>query len=126
MLLNKSEFHIKKILVINICYSPTGRSVNWEKQCAEVLSSDHTKTGGTVFLNMDQLMPVNSIIFLWEKTRPIGLTTNHSTNLPGLAGKVKKFHPLPEPIRLHDLQNSAHSCTEKKINGGPKKWVHTV
>ena len=28
-----------------------------------------------------------------------------------------KFRPLPEPIRLQDLLNSARSRTEKKING---------
>ena len=39
---------------------------------------------------------------------------NNSTNLPCFSGKIEKFRPLPEPIRLHDLQNSARSRTEKK------------
>ena len=28
----------------------------------------------------------------------------------------KKFRPLPEPIKLQDLLNSARSRTEKKLN----------
>ena len=39
---------------------------------------------------------------------------NNVTNLPRFSGKIEKFRPLPEPIRLHDLQNSARSRTEKK------------
>ena len=34
---------------------------------------------------------------------------------PGLAGKIVKNRPLPEPIRLQGLENSAQSQTKKKI-----------
>ena len=34
-----------------------------------------------------------------------------------LVGKIVKNHPLQEPIRLQDLENSAHSQTVKKIKG---------
>ena len=34
-----------------------------------------------------------------------------------LVGKIVKNHPLQEPIRLQDLENSAHSQTIKKIKG---------
>ena len=37
---------------------------------------------------------------------------------PRFVHKIEKFFPLPDPIRLHDLQNSARSHTEKKINQG--------
>jgi len=30
-------------------------------------------------------------------------------------GKIENFRPLPEPIRLQDLENSAHSQAKKKI-----------
>lgn len=33
------------------------------------------------------------------------------------AGRMGKFRPLPEPMRLQDLLNSARSQTEKKENG---------
>ena len=33
---------------------------------------------------------------------------------PGLVGKIEKFRPYPEPIRLQDPQNSARSRIEKK------------
>ena len=34
---------------------------------------------------------------------------------PPRAGRMEKFRPLPEPIRLQDLLNSARSGTEKNI-----------
>ena len=44
-------------------------------------------------------------------------TTNKLPTIPlGLAGKIVKNRPLSEPIRLHDLENSARSLTKKKIN----------
>ena len=36
------------------------------------------------------------------------------TILPGLAGKIVKNRSLSEPIRLQDLENSAHSQIKKK------------
>ena len=35
---------------------------------------------------------------------------------PGLAGKIVKYRPLSEPIRLQDLEDSARSQAWKKIN----------
>ena len=35
--------------------------------------------------------------------------------LAELVGKIVKNHPLQEPIRSQDLENSAHSQTVKKI-----------
>ena len=46
---------------------------------------------------------VNNIKYQESKAQA-SLATNHAI-----------MHQLPEPIRLHDLQNSACSCTEKKI-----------
>ena len=34
---------------------------------------------------------------------------------PGLAGKIVKYRPLSEPIRLQDLEDSARSQAWKKI-----------
>ena len=34
---------------------------------------------------------------------------------PRLAGKIVKYRPLSEPIRLQDLEDSAHSQAWKKI-----------
>ena len=34
---------------------------------------------------------------------------------PRLVGKIVKYRPLLEPIRLQDLENSAHSQAWKKI-----------
>jgi len=31
-------------------------------------------------------------------------------------GKIENFRPLPEPIRLQDLENSARSQAKKKKN----------
>ena len=36
--------------------------------------------------------------------------------LPEAAGKIENFRPLPEPIRLQDLENSARSQAKKKIS----------
>ena len=35
---------------------------------------------------------------------------------PGLVGKIVKYRPLSEPIRLQDLQDSAPSQAWKKVN----------
>ena len=35
---------------------------------------------------------------------------------PGLAGKIVKYHPLSEPIKLEDLEDSARSQAWKKID----------
>ena len=35
---------------------------------------------------------------------------------PGLAGKIVKYCPLSEPIRLQDLEDSARSQAWKRIN----------
>ena len=35
---------------------------------------------------------------------------------PGLAGKIVKYRPLSEPIRLQDLEDSARSKAGRKIN----------
>ena len=46
------------------------------------------------------------------------VTNAHATRAripPGLAGKIEKFCPLPEPIRLQVSQNLARLRTEKKI-----------
>ena len=34
---------------------------------------------------------------------------------PGFAGKIAKYRPLSEPIRLQDLEDSARSQARKKI-----------
>ena len=39
---------------------------------------------------------------------------------PGLAGKIVKYRPLSEPIRLQDLEDSARSQAWKKIKNGIK------
>ena len=36
--------------------------------------------------------------------------------VPLTAGKIGKFRPLPQPIRLQDLVDLARSRTDKKIN----------
>ena len=66
-------------------------------------------------LSTSQPRPVNNIfLFFSEGKQGPGLATNHATNPLVFAGKIEKF--LAEPIRLHDLQNSARSRTEKKTN----------
>lgn len=45
----------------------------------------------------------------YSKTLPI----SDAALTHGLAGKIEKFRPLPELMRLHDLQNSARSRTAK-------------
>ena len=45
---------------------------------------------------------------------------------PGLTGKIVKNRPLLEPIRLQDLEDSARSQAQKKINNNysPKRrWL---
>ena len=52
------------------------------------------------------------------------------TILPGLAGKIVKYRPLSEPIRLQDLEDSARSQTWKKImcyiNNNNSKTIRPV
>ena len=37
------------------------------------------------------------------------------TILPGLAGKIVKYRPLSEPLRLQDMKDSARSQAWEKI-----------
>lgn len=81
---------------MHICYSPGLRvGIN----CAREYGP-RPQTEGTVCPNTDQQGP--------------GLATSHITKPPGFVGKIEKFCPLPESIRLRNLQNSAPSRKEKK------------
>ena len=66
------------------------------------------KTERTIFPNIHQPKPVNNIFS--ERKQGLGLATNPF----GFVDKMEKYCPLPEPIRLHDLQNSASSARRKE------------
>ena len=68
------------------------------------------KTEGTVFPIRNALgRQIAFYLFLFYFAHKKGITTNP----PRLADKIVKLHPLSEPIRLHDLENPAHSRSEK-------------
>ena len=81
---------------MHICYS---QGIRIGKNCAREYGP-RQQTQGTVCPFTDQQGP--------------GFATSHTTKPPRFVGKIKKFCPLPEPIRLRNLQNSAPSRTEKK------------
>ena len=76
------------------------------KIVSEVLSTlprPVVKTEGTVFTNTDQPTLVNNIFtFCRKKTRPRSCDKPKKENPPEFAGKIEKFRPLLEPIRLND------------------------
>ena len=59
----------------------------------------------------------------WIKNHGVLLIHKQQTNLwmklptipPGLAGKIVKYRPLSEPIRLQDLEDSALSQAWEKM-----------
>lgn len=88
----------------------TGQEVHTGKTCAYSFLQPLPilKINGTVFPNMDQLVKY-MFSFIHKKQGP-GLPANNEKKkkCPGLQLKIAKFCLLPEPIRLHDSQNSAH------------------
>ena len=68
-----------------------------------VLNTEHT-----VFPNTYKPRQVNNIFS--ARKQGLGLTTNPF----GFMDKMEKYRPMPEPIRLHDLQNSASHALRKK------------
>ena len=50
-----------------------------------------------------------------QTTNKLVLWMKLPTILPGLAGKIVKYRPLSEPIRLQDLEDSIRLQAWKKI-----------
>ena len=67
-----------------------------------------------------------TLLFVFARKQGPHLATNHRTNPPGFAGKIEKFRPQPEPIRLHDEQNFVHRSINYVINTGVFYWWKTI
>lgn len=118
---NEYKYLITSLLlqwIKKLCYSPAGRST-LGKIVPKVLSTlprAVVKTERIVLTNTHQPTPVNNIFtFFRKKTRSRSCDKCKKANPPEFAGKIKKFRPLLEPIRLHDsclFEIAPFSCTK--------------